>query len=70
MNYNISKYNAKQSPIPANGPRHMDNGSRIMNSVRLFLITISLPLLLGVCVENNVKPILEFRKGLGYNMPG
>ena len=37
-----------------------------MNPVPLFLIIVSLPLLLGGCGENNIKPKLEFREGIGY----
>ena len=37
-----------------------------MNPVPLFLIIVTLPLLLGGCGENNIKPKLEFREGIGY----
>ena len=37
-----------------------------MNPVPLFLIIVTLPLLLGGCGENNIKPKLKFREGIGY----
>ena len=37
-----------------------------MNLARLLVLLVSLPLLLGGCGENNIKPKLEFREGIGY----